>query len=349
MDEPPAAARARPGYALADMLVHEVVDWPRAAEAAPAATEAPPDAAILAAAVLPDSAFRSSVERAWTEFGVRGAGARIAIIDSGVRPTHAALRACVRGYHNYAHDGCPLDVDVDHGTHVCGIAAGAFGIGVAPDSEVHVFKVFGRGEDCRNASILRALEDIRDHEHGRFDVINMSLGSPVQDSNVRLVLLELCAAGVVCVAASGNDGDHMRPGAPRFGTTGFPAAYHSTICVGATDDKAHRTAFSSTGPLVQIMAPGSEILSAWPASDLALARCSGTSMASPFIAGVVALMCSLSARLGRRRPGLDQALYCLAASACDIESPGHDDFTGFGAVDPCGALRIWEEISRNAA
>lgn len=282
------------------------------------------------------------IRECWRKWGVMGEGVRVAVIDSGVRATHKDLAHCIKGDHDYTHDRCPLLEESDHGTHVCGIIAAADNgdnvTGVAPMCEIHSFKVFGRNKDCRNENIIRALRDIKDGKHGRFDVINMSLGSPVPENRIRLELLELSAMGVVCVCASGNSGDHDAKGAPRFGTTDYPAAYNSTLCVGATDSWNKRAGFSSTGPRVHIMAPGENILSTWHESDDAVALCSGTSMATPFVAGVVALLISYCAKHGLRRPGLDETLFCLASSATNMEKNGFDDFTGFGLVDPSGTI-----------
>lgn len=317
-------------FHISDMKVEALYDSPEAL-------------ASLSEGIADEWQMRSmGIRECWKKWGVRGEGVRVAVIDSGVRATHKDLALSIKGNHDYTHDRCPILEESDHGTHVCGIIGAADNgdhvTGVAPGCEIHSFKVFGRNKDCRNENILRALRDIKNNKHGRFDVVNMSLGSPVPENRIRLELLELSALGVICVCASGNDGDHNADDAPRFGTTDFPAAYNSTLCVGATDSRNRRADFSSTGPRVHIMAPGENILSSWPTSDTAVACCSGTSMAAPFVSGVVALLISYCIKNGLRRPGLDEALYCLASSAKNMEAPGFDNFTGFGLVDPSGTI-----------
>lgn len=290
----------------------------------------------------------TGIRECWARWGTAGEGVRVAVIDSGVRQSHRDLAQAVRGAYNYTHDACPELEEADHGTHVCGIIAAADNgdnvTGVAPGCEVHSFKVFGRKKACRNENILRALRDIKRGKYGQIDIINMSLGSPSPDNAIRLELLELSAMGVICVCAAGNSGDHAQASAPRFGTTDFPAAYNSTLCVGATDSRNRRTAFSSTGPRVHVMAPGDSILSTWNTGDNAVAACSGTSMAAPFVAGVVALLLSYCAKNGLARPGLDETLYCLASSANNMEAAGFDDFTGFGLVDPAGTIQKYVDL-----
>eukprot|EP00873_Tetraselmis_striata_P026940 jgi/Tetstr1/447204/TSEL_034641.t1 len=333
-----------PEFYASDMTVEHVYDFSASDQktGSPAVAHAP--------AIADQWQFRAfSIRDCWKRWGVRGEGTRVAVIDSGVRATHVDLRACVKGNHNYAHDGCPLSEETDHGTHVCGIIGSADNgdlvTGVAPGCEIHSFKVFGKKKSCIAANILRALRDIKNLKYGRFDVVNMSIGSPQPENSIRLELLELAAMGVICVAASGNGGDHKSENAPRFGTTDFPAAYNSTLCVGATNNTNRRTQFSSTGPRVHIMAPGENILSSWHTSDTAMAACSGTSMATPFVSGVVALLVSYCLKHTLRKPALDEVLYCLAASAKNMETAGFDNFTGFGLVDPSGAIQKYIELN----
>jgi len=328
-------------FTVSDMTINEVYQSHEACAAA--------RASIGTEGIADQWQLRSfGIRECWRRWGVRGEGVRVAVIDSGVRSTHKDLVGSLKGEHDYTHDRCPLLEESDHGTHVCGIIGAADNgdhvTGVAPACEIHSFKVFGHKKECRNENILRALRDIKNNKHGRFDVINMSLGAPVPENRIRLELLELAALGVICVCASGNDGDHLADGAPRFGTTGFPAAYNSTLCVGATNSRNARAEFSSTGPRVHIMAPGDNILSTWPDSDTSFACCSGTSMAAPFVSGVVALLISYCAKNGLRRPGLDEVLFCLASSARNMETPGFDNFTGFGLVDPAGTIEKYVNL-----
>jgi subtilisin family serine protease len=290
----------------------------------------------------------TKIRECWAKWGVKGAGARVAVIDSGVRNTHKDLTTCLKGSYDYTHDKSPMNEGTDHGTHVCGIIGAADNgdlvTGVAPECEIHSFKIFGRGNSCKNENIIRALRDIKNKKYGDFDIINMSIGCPVPDQTIRMELQELCAQGVICVAASGNSGDHSKSNAPRFGTTDFPAAYDSTLCVGSTRSGGSRSSFTSTGPCLHILAPGENILSTWDTEDTAFASCSGTSMATPFVSGVIALLVSYCKKNRLPRPGLNQAIFCLAASATDMESSGFDSFTGFGLIDPSGTIDQYRKL-----
>ena len=274
------------------------------------------------------------VRELWAEFGTRGAGARVAVIDTGVDAAHPALPGVVE--HDCTGAG-PGDAG-GHGTHVCGIVGGrGAGLsGVAPECELHSFRVFA-GETTDDATIIRGLREVASGRHGRFDVVNLSLGSARANDEMRALCLEMSARGTLLVCAAGNSGDHLATEAPRFGTIGFPAEFDSSICVGASDSAGRRSAFSSTGPELHVMAPGQDVLSAWPGDRLAVL--SGTSMAAPFVTGLLALMAARCRAQGWAPPNRCEALHCMAASASDMEAAGFDAFTGYGRLFAPGAMR----------
>ena len=270
------------------------------------------------------------VDRARATWGLTGAGARVAVIDTGVNAAHPRLggRAVAHDY-TVTRDG-PADAD-GHGSHCCGIVHD-----VAPGAEVHSFRVFDDELRADRRSLVNALAAIRDGTHGRFDVVNMSLGSGQPDQAMRILLLEICASGTLVCCAAGNSEAHDRDDAPRFGTVDWPAHYNSTIAVGSVDRRRRRSPFSSSGPKITVMAPGQEVWSCW--KDDSMACLSGTSMASPFAAGVLALAAEMCAARGWAAPSLSEALCCMAKSCAGMEAPGFDFFTGYGCLDPRGFL-----------
>ncbi|HET7433943.1 MAG TPA: S8 family serine peptidase [Thermoanaerobaculia bacterium] len=250
-----------------------------------------------------DGVERINAKKVWTVHGTRGAGVTVAIIDTGVDYTHPAFgnglgsAFKVRGGWDFVNDDAdPMD-DNGHGTHVAGIVAanGAGLTGVAPDASLIAYKVLdglGSGdEDNIIAAIERAVDpdqngDTSDH----VDVINMSLGGAAQaDDPTALAVENASAKGVLVVVANGNGGD--------YGFVPSPAIAPSAISVGAIDGNDYIADFSSRGPAYdysmkpELVAPGVGILSSVPQGGQAEA--SGTSMASPHVAGVAALIKSL--------------------------------------------------------
>ena len=217
----------------------------------------------------------------------QGAGIVVAVIDTGIDRHHPALAGKVIGGYDFVNDDAdPMD-DHRHGTHVAGIIAASGGPmrGVAPGVSLLAYKVLdanGRGNVSDIvAAIERALAD-------GADVMNLSLGAGghPDDPMSRAVENAVAAGAVVCVAA-GNAG--------RFHTIGSPGVAHSAITVGATNDEGLIAEFSSRGPAGRsgaikpdLVAPGVEVLSTVLNGEYAVAT--GTSMATPYVAGLVALL-----------------------------------------------------------
>ena len=195
-------------------------------------------------------------------------------------------------------DPDPLDVH-GHGTHVAGSAAGIDGItppGVAPDADLYALKVFGDAAgstDLVSEAIEFALDpngDLSTDDH--VDVINMSLGSPFghPDDPSAIAAANAVDLGIVVVASAGNSGD-----VPYI--TGSPALADGVISVAASGDGNDAiSVFSSRGPgydnvfKPSLSAPGASILSAGVGAGTGLVSSSGTSMASPHVAGAAAVV-----------------------------------------------------------
>ena len=230
-----------------------------------------------------------------------GEGVVVAVIDSGIDYNHPALggglgpgRKVIGGYDFVNNDEDPMD-DYRHGTHVAGIIAAAGGevAGVAPNVKLLAYKVLdhtGRGSMSDViAAIERALDPNGDGDLAdRAGVINLSLGAVghPDDPTSRAVDNAVAAGVVVCVAA-GNSG--------TFHSIGSPAGAASAITVGASNGENGVADFSSRGPATgngaikpDILAPGVEIRSTLPGGRYGLL--SGTSMATPYVAGLAALL-----------------------------------------------------------
>jgi subtilisin len=214
-----------------------------------------------------------------------GRAVRVAIFDTGIA-LHPDLE--VAGGVSFV-GGSYQDVH-GHGTHVAGTVAALDNelgvVGVAPRVDLYAVKVLSDGGSGQMSDVIAALQWAADpnNGYGVMDVVNMSLsggGSQTLENAVNAVYNG--GQGVLLIASAGNDGSH-----PRFTRVGYPARYASVMAVAATTQSNTRASFSSTGPEVEIAAPGVEILSTVPGDGYA--SYNGTSMAAPHVAGVAALL-----------------------------------------------------------
>jgi len=265
-----------------------------------------------------------------------GANIEVAVLDTGIDVDHPDLNVA-GGYNAITTDDTEgaADDDNGHGTHVAGIIAalkdtgentGAV-TGVAPDASLYAVKVLNSaGSGYLDWIIDGIYWAIGEH----VDVINMSLGIdkqtldqyPIQNAAFQKACDDAYAAGIVVVAAAGNDGNPPGKGDNII----YPARYASVIAVAATNQDDERPKWSSTGPALELSAPGADILSTW--NDGEYEPKSGTSMASPHVAGTVALMLAAN-------PGLTpvNVRAILTNTADDLGATGWDSKYGEGLVD----------------
>ncbi|MCK4348673.1 MAG: S8 family serine peptidase [Thermoplasmatales archaeon] len=260
--------------------------------------------------------------------GIDGTGVIVAIVDTGIDYNHPDLydNYLNTGYDFVNDDDDPMD-DKGHGTHCAGIVAAednALGvIGVAPGASLMAVKVLdssGRGYISWIASgITYAANE-------GADVISLSLGGGY-DSDIleNAVNYAYNNKGCVVVAAAGNEGRRQ-----IRDNVGYPARYDSVIAVAATTSYDTRPRFSSTGPDVELAAPGDYVNSTYP--DDAYASMSGTSMACPHVAGVAALVISSGITYN------DAVRSKMQTTAEDIGSTGLDWEFGYGLVDAEAAV-----------
>ena len=257
------------------------------------------------------------------EGGNIGTGVDIAVIDSGIDYNHPDLDANYAGGYDFVNkDDNPMD-DNGHGTHVAGTIGaevnGAGVIGVAPGVKIYALKVLDADGSGYFSDIIAALEWCIDHN---IDITNNSYGSSSDPGEtVKLAFDKAYAAGILNVAAAGNAGNPSGKG----DNVGYPARYSSVIAVAATDSNDKRANFSSTGETVEISAPGVSIKSTFPGGGYAVY--SGTSMASPHVAGTAALMIAS----GINDPATLRSQ--LRSTADDLGAIGLDSLYGYGLVD----------------
>jgi subtilisin len=247
--------------------------------AAPAPADPAADGAASSGNV-PWGVARVNAPAAWPKG--QGAGVKVAVIDTGIDCTHPDLRCDFSAGMNILAPGSdPMD-DNEHGTHVSGTIAGrgngAKGVlGVAPKATLIPVKVL---DADGSGSLSDIVKGISWAASAGVDVINMSLGGPTGSTALQRAVQKALSAGVVVVCAAGNSG-------PNPDTVGFPGGYAGVIAVAASDNKDNVASFSSRGDAVGFIAPGVNITSTIPGGGYK--ALSGTSMASPHVAGLAAL------------------------------------------------------------
>ena len=205
-----------------------------------------------------------------------GSGVRAYVIDTGIRTSHTQFGGRASNVFD-AFGGNGQDCN-GHGTHVSGTIGGST-YGVAKSAFLRGVRVLDCGGSGSTSGVISGVDWVTNN-HINPAVANMSLGggaSSALDTSVN----NLSNSGVPIAVAAGNSN------VDACGTS--PARAANAITVGATTTSDARASFSNFGPCLDIFAPGQGILSAWFSSDTATATLSGTSMASPHVAGVAAL------------------------------------------------------------
>lgn len=257
--------------------------------------------------------------------GNKGAGVKVAIIDTGIDYTHPDLAANYKGGYDFVNnDADPMD-DHSHGTHCAGTVAAVDNsigvIGVAPQASLYGVKVLNRYGQGWEDEIVAGIEWAGDNG---MHVASMSFGSLFYSGPIEGACSYAYGKGVLLAASAGNWG----AGAD---TVGYPARHASVIAVAATDSSDTRASFSSTGPAVELAAPGVAVLSTTPGGGYA--SWNGTSMACPHVAGTAALVMAsgiTGASAGIMSPGTVRTR--LQETAEDLGAAGRDPLFGFGLV-----------------
>ncbi len=264
---------------------------------------------------------------AWGSVGYGSSAITVALIDSGILKTHQDLTGprILQGHDYVNNDSDPND-DCGHGTHVSGTVGATTdnGVGVAGMTQAKILhmkglayssSLFGSGCSGGYAGIAQGIMDAADQGA---KVISMSIGGGAS-STMQNAVNYAYDKGVILVAAAGNGGSNNG--------IDYPGAYPNVIAVGALTSSKTRASYSDGGPQLDIAAPGSGVLSTYTGSNNATySSLNGTSMATPHVAGALALAwgCAIP---GTTRDSLISALYSTAE---DLGAGGRDNLYGYG-------------------
>jgi PKD repeat protein len=275
----------------------------------------------------------------------------IGILDTGIRPTHQAFTNKILGGRRFLSDGVAVTNYIDdhsHGTHVAGIAAGRGGaalpgVGYGANIKLLVGKVCNSAGSCPASATANGIVWMADNGA---NVINMSLGSFGGAANgtgsaaQQTALRYAASKNVLSVCATGNDDN--KPTNGYTGGVGYPARFPECMAVGATSWNDTKASYSNYGPEIEISAPGGDgnpqgtsnslIIAAVHTGDGSYNYKAGTSMATPQVAGLAALLYATGttdAVAIRQR---------LKESADDVEAPGWDARTGAGRINAYRAI-----------
>ena len=273
--------------------------------------------------------------------GNKGDLVKVAIIDSGIDYNHLDLASNYAGGYDFVNfDSYPMD-DYGHGTHVAGTVAALDDdqgvVGVAPEVELYALKVLGSDGTGSWSNVIAALDWVCG-EYGAdpiAQITNNSYGSSVYPGSIVELAFDFAYDlwGVLHVASAGNSGNP--PG--KGDNVEYPAQFSSVIAVAATDQSDSRARFSSTGLDVELAAPGVKINSTLLGGGYGTA--SGTSMASPHVAGTAALVIA-SGVTDTSGNGFvnDEVRQRLIDTAYDLGVTGRDTKYGYGLVDAEAAV-----------
>jgi subtilisin len=257
--------------------------------------------------------------------GDTGSGADVAIIDTGIDPDHPDLEANVGAGTAFVScsGGCATAWadDEGHGTHCAGTADAVDNsegvVGVATDATLHSVKVLDSRGSGSYSDIAAGVEYVADQG---WDVGSMSLGGSSGSQTLKDACQYAADNGVFLVAAAGNSG-------PCSDCVGYPAAYDTVVAVSATDSADSLASFTSTGPEVEIAAPGVDVVSTQLGGGTE--TLSGTSMSCPHVAGAAGLLMATGSSASSARD-------TLTSSAEDIGYASSE--TGAGLLDAAAAL-----------
>jgi subtilisin family serine protease len=284
-----------------------------------------------------------------------GSGVTVGILDTGIDPTHPDLAGRMKLFKDFtAARSTNASDENGHGTHVAGTIAGGNtsgqSIGVAPRASLIIGKIFDASGSTTDDAIIEAMQWIADPDgdpntNDFPQLVSNSWGDvgpdgtkDPEEDRFCIILTNWVKLGILPVFAAGNEG-------PNPGTVGLPGGCPNALAVGATDSNDQAAYFSSRGPVrwksgsqikPNVAAPGVSIKSAKPGGGYQ--SMSGTSMATPHISGVMAILFQASPNMT-----VDQAAKAIIAGVTDLGVPGVDATYGSGRADVLKSVELIQQ------
>jgi subtilisin len=260
-----------------------------------------------------------------------GRGVKIAVLDTGIDYHHPDLAPNYKGGYDFINsDSDPMD-DNGHGTHVAGILAAARDgrgiVGAAPDAQIYAIKV---SDERGRGSFSGLIEGINWAIENGMDIVTMSItGEGGSKALAKAVEIAYDEHNIALVAAVGNGNGNVL----------YPAAYEQVIGVGSVNKDNTLSSFSMTGSDVELVAPGSGIKSAAIGGGYRIM--SGTSMATPLVAGAIALLLESDEKAwidtglvdGNGKWTNNEIREVLRGTAKDLGKEGRDSLFGYGLLN----------------
>ena len=254
----------------------------------------------------------------------------VAVIDDGIDLHHRDLKNQIISPYDVVLNSTSRISVGEHGTHVSGIIAstmnnGVGGTGIAPNVKIMPINVFD-GENALYSDVIAGIQYAIEQDA---DIINLSIGGTESSEMLNDAIQKAYEAGILIVAAAGNEGENMYD---------YPAAYDHVLAVSATDSFDSLADFSNYGTEIDLAAPGTDIYSTLPHNKYEFM--SGTSMATPVVAGVAALVWSANPSLINTQ--IEEQLY---ETADDLGPVGKDIFFGNGRINASKAVKVVDKAS----
>ncbi len=274
-----------------------------------------------------------SIKKLWVAAQNKGNTIKIAILDTGISSTHPEFEKAKITRYNVLTAGTDTEDFDGHGSHVAGIliANGIMATGVAPEADLVIIKIAEKTTSWEIANVVKGIQHAIDV---RANIISISGEFPIRNPDIEILkqkIQEANAAGIIIIASAGNNFREVP-------VESFPAAFEECLSIGSITKDGVRADSSSLSTQLDLVAPGEEILSAWTGTDYRIE--SGTSMATPMVAGIAAILLSYSKTFLHKSITPSEMETILKKTADDAGTAGFDVAYGFGIINPLKALEL---------